>query len=179
MAEEALVQGVCVLTSTEQPGRDRGLSKAEDPLGSRSIQPFSQRRQHHCDLVRGGFQTVQGRVVPGSERGATGLASKCLNALSTAMLSISEKPRGLERQCCQSTGTAGSDRRSLRCLFAWVLPGGFSPHTRDATSANAGPLPNEGVEPRRQAGQSSGVRGLRRWWSVVRILAAALDWAGP
>jgi hypothetical protein len=28
-------------------------------------------------------------------------------------------------------------------------------------------------------GQSSGVRGLRRRWSVVRIFAAALDWPGP
>jgi hypothetical protein len=39
MAEEALVQGVCVLASTEQPGRDGGLSKAEDPLGRGGSSP--------------------------------------------------------------------------------------------------------------------------------------------
>ncbi len=58
MAEKALVQDLRVLTSTGQPGSDRGLSKAEDTLSSRRTQPFGQRRQHHCDLMRGGFQTV-------------------------------------------------------------------------------------------------------------------------
>jgi hypothetical protein len=33
MEEEPLVQSVRVFTSTAQPGRARGLSKAEDPLG--------------------------------------------------------------------------------------------------------------------------------------------------
>ena len=34
MEEEALVQGLCVLASTGQPGSDGGVSKAEDPLSS-------------------------------------------------------------------------------------------------------------------------------------------------
>ena len=43
MAEEALVQGVCVLASACEPPGNRGLSKVEDPRGRRRIQPFSQR----------------------------------------------------------------------------------------------------------------------------------------
>src|SRR5258708_93485 len=35
--------------------------------------------------------------------------------------------------------------------------------------AGAGSPPDEGVEARRQAGQSSGERGLRRRWSAVRL----------
>src|SRR5713226_3567624 len=58
--ESALVQRLSVLASAGQPGGDGGLSVAEDPLGGGSIQSFGQRRQHHCDLLRGSFQTVQG-----------------------------------------------------------------------------------------------------------------------
>jgi hypothetical protein len=84
----ALVQGLCVLSSSGQPGGDGGLSVAEDSFGSRKIQPFSQRREHHCDLVRGGFQTVQGSVAPGSERGMAGLTAERLDLLSTTVLAI-------------------------------------------------------------------------------------------
>ena len=45
------------------------------------------------------------------------------------------------------------------------------------TERGAGPLPDERVEEWRQAGQSSGVRGLRRRWTVVRM-ALALEWGG-
>src|SRR6266566_1008578 len=37
------------------------------------------------------------------------------------------------------------------------------------TGRGAGPPPNEGVEPRRQAGQSSGQRGFSRRWSALRL----------
>ena len=84
--------------------------------------PSASRDEHQGDLVRWGFQTVSGSVAPGSERAATGRASKCLHALSTAMFAISQKTRGLEHHCCQSTGPAGSDRRSLRCLSEWRAP---------------------------------------------------------
>ncbi len=43
------------------------------------------------------------------------------------------------------------------------------------TGVGAGSTTDEAVEARRQAGQSSGVRGFRRRWSVLRIFAAALD----
>ena len=46
MAEEALVQGMRVLACTSEPGRDGGLTKAEDPFGGGRIQPFSQGREH-------------------------------------------------------------------------------------------------------------------------------------
>jgi hypothetical protein len=54
MVEEALVQGVRMLASTGEPGGNGGLPVAEDPFGSRRIQPFSQRREHHCDPAREG-----------------------------------------------------------------------------------------------------------------------------
>jgi hypothetical protein len=88
MGEEAHVQGVCVLACTSQPGGDGGLSKAEDPFGGGSVQPFGQRREHHGDLVRGSFQAVQRRVAPGSERGAASLATKRLDLFSAAMFAI-------------------------------------------------------------------------------------------
>jgi hypothetical protein len=47
------------------------------------------------------------------------------------------------------------------------------------TGAGTGPPPDEAVVARRQARQSSGVRGLRRRCTVVRILAAVLDWTEP
>ena len=47
------------------------------------------------------------------------------------------------------------------------------------TDASAGLAADEWLQEKRQAGQSSGVRGLRRRRSVVRIFAAALDWTGP
>jgi len=76
MAKEAFVQRLCMFSSASQPGGDGRLSVAEDPFGSRRVQPFGQRRQHYSDLVRGGFQTVQGSVAPGSERGMARLAAK-------------------------------------------------------------------------------------------------------
>ena len=91
MAEGALVQGLCVLASSGQPGGDGGLSVAEDPFSGRRVQPFGECRQHYGDLVRGSFQTVQGGVAPSTERGAASLAAKGLDLLGTAMLAIPDK----------------------------------------------------------------------------------------
>jgi len=66
MEEEALEQGVRVPTCTSEPPRNSGLSKAEDPLGGGRIEPFGQSREHHGDLVRGGFQAIQGGVASGT-----------------------------------------------------------------------------------------------------------------
>jgi hypothetical protein len=44
------------------------LSKAEDTLSGGRIEPFSQCRQDHGDLLGRGFQTIQRGVAPGSER---------------------------------------------------------------------------------------------------------------
>ena len=70
---------------------DGGLSKAEDPLGGGRIEPFGQRREHYGDLVRRDFQTVQGGVTSGGERGASGLTTKGLDVLDTAMRAISDQ----------------------------------------------------------------------------------------
>jgi hypothetical protein len=58
MAEEVFVQDLRVLASACQPGGDRRLTGAEDPFGRGQVQPFGQRRQHHGDLLRGGFEAV-------------------------------------------------------------------------------------------------------------------------
>src|SRR5512135_678839 len=88
MAEGPLVQGLGMLASASQPGGDRGWSKAEDPRGRRRIQSFSQRREHHGDLLRGCFQAVQRRVASSAERGAARLATKRLDRFSAAMSAI-------------------------------------------------------------------------------------------
>jgi hypothetical protein len=91
VAEGALMQGLCVLASASQPGCDRGLPVAEDTLCSGRIQPFGERRQHHCDLLRGGFQAVQGGVASSAESGVTGLATECLDLLSATMCAVSNQ----------------------------------------------------------------------------------------
>ena len=88
MAEGALVQGLCVLASTSQPGSDRGLPITEDTLYGGGIQPLGERRKHHSDPARRSFQTVQGGVTPSSERGVAGLTTKGLDLLSATMCAI-------------------------------------------------------------------------------------------
>jgi hypothetical protein len=91
---------------------DGGLPVAEDSLGSRRVQPFSERRQHHPDLLRGGFQAVQGSVAPSTESGATSLAAKGLNLFSVAMGAISDQSVDVSvcdpgiRTCAVRTGEA-------------------------------------------------------------------------
>src|SRR6266852_4385206 len=80
-----------MLASAREPGGDRGLSQAEDPLGSRWVQPFGQRGQHHGDLLGRGFQPIQRRVASSTERGVAGLAAKGLDPLDTAMFAISHQ----------------------------------------------------------------------------------------
>ncbi|HEY6541875.1 MAG TPA: hypothetical protein VIZ18_13095 [Ktedonobacteraceae bacterium] len=80
-----------MLASTGEPGGDGGVSKAEDPLGSRGVQSFGQRRQHHRHVMGRGFQAIQGGVAPGSECGLTGLTAKRLDALGLTMLAIANQ----------------------------------------------------------------------------------------
>jgi len=100
VAEGALMQGLCVLASARQPGSDRGLPVAEDTLCSGRIQPFGERRQHHCDLLRGGFQAVQGGVASSAESGVTGLATECLDLLSATMRAVSHQ--GVDVSVCDA-----------------------------------------------------------------------------
>src|SRR5712692_9501096 len=80
-----------MLPSAGQPGGDSGLTVAEDTFSGGSIQSFGERSQHHSDLVRGGFQAVQGGVSPGSESPVTSLAAKRLDPLSMAMGAIPDQ----------------------------------------------------------------------------------------
>src|SRR5258708_8813647 len=91
VAEAALMEDLCVPTCASEPQGDGGLTVAEDPFGGGSIQPFGQRREYHGNLVRWGFQTIQGGVASGSERGVAGLTAKRLDALGLAMLAISDQ----------------------------------------------------------------------------------------
>ena len=83
-----LVQGLCMRALAREPGDDGGLPVAEDPLSGRRVQPKGSRSQHHCDLVRGGFQTIQGGMAPSTERSAAGLAAKRLDLFSVTMGAI-------------------------------------------------------------------------------------------
>jgi hypothetical protein len=98
MEEEVLVQGLCVPACTSEPRRDGGLAIAEDPFGGGSVQSFGQSREHHSDLGRGGFQTIQGGVASGSEGGVAGLTTKRLDPLSLAMSAISDQ--GVDVSVC-------------------------------------------------------------------------------
>jgi hypothetical protein len=91
MTEKVLVEALSVVPSAGQPRGDGGLAVAEDPFGRGSIQSFGQGREHHGDLVRGSFQTVQGGVAPSTERGTAGRASKGLDVLGTAMRAIPDQ----------------------------------------------------------------------------------------
>jgi hypothetical protein len=70
------MEDLSVPACTQQPPCNRGLSKAEDAFRRGRVQPFGQRRQHHGDLLRGHFQTIERRVASSAERGATRLTAK-------------------------------------------------------------------------------------------------------
>jgi hypothetical protein len=87
--------------------------------------PSESRRQHDSDLVRGGFQAVEGGSAPGTERRARGLRAKGLNLLGLAMLPIPDE--------CVDVGIADAEGRARRVgtgvAFSihalGVLPDGF------------------------------------------------------
>ena len=109
MEEEALVQGVRVLASTQQPGGNSRLPVTEDSLGGGSVQPFGQRREHFGDVMGRGFQTIQGRVASGSEGHAASLAAKGLDPFGLAMLAIPN----------QSVHSSVSDAK-VQALLVWT-----------------------------------------------------------
>ena len=91
MTEKVLVKAVSVLPSAGEPGGDRRLTVAEDPLGRGSIQSFSQRCQHDRDLLGRGFQPVQGRVKSSTEGSAAGLTPKGLDLLGLAVPAVANE----------------------------------------------------------------------------------------
>jgi hypothetical protein len=132
IAETVLVQGLSVLTSARQPESDSSLTIAEDPFGGGRIEPFGQRREHHRDLGRGGFQAIQGGVASGSEGGLASLTTKRLDPLSLAMSAISDQ--GVDVRVCDPgvralrVGTS----EALSVDRSDELPGGFSLRARVA-----------------------------------------------
>ena len=132
VAESPFVQELRVRARTRQPPRDGGLSRAEDPCGRGWVQPFGQRREHHSDLVGGGFQAIQGGVESSTERGAARLTPERLNPLGLAMLAISDEGMegsvGVAKIAARSVGTG--EARGVHASGA--LPADFSPHARGA-----------------------------------------------
>ena len=107
------------------------MTVAKDSLGCGSIQPFGQHREHNSNLLRGGFQTIQGGVASGRESAVAGLTAKRLDALGTAMRAISHQ--------CMDASISDAEVRALvvrtgeASVFTSLgLPVGFSPQTRGA-----------------------------------------------
>jgi len=141
MTEGALVQGMCMFPCACQPGGDGGLSVAEDPFGRGSIQPFSQRGEHHCNLLRGSFQAVEGRVAPASERGTAGLAAKRLDLLGPAMRAISDQSVDVSISVPEVMTLVVGAGEALGVHPSGGLPAGFSPQARDAPAETLALLP--------------------------------------
>ena len=91
LAEEAFVQSLCVLASTREPPRNRGVSKTEDPRGRRRVESLSQRREDQSHLMGRGFQTVHGGVTTRTEGGVARLTAVRLDRLRTPMLAIPDE----------------------------------------------------------------------------------------
>ena len=63
VAEAALMEDLSVAACASEPRRDGGLTITEDPFGGGWVQTLGQRREHHGDLLGGGFQMIQGSIV--------------------------------------------------------------------------------------------------------------------
>jgi hypothetical protein len=134
----------------------------KDPVLPRARDP------HHGDLARGSFQTIQGRVASSTEGGATGETSKCLDPFSTAMGAIPHQ--GVHSSVSDAKVRALLVRAGEPSVFTRVdAPRRLLTSRQGRTGAGAGPPADEAGAARRRVGQSSGVRGLRRRWSVVRL----------
>lgn len=174
VAEAALMEELSVPACASEPDGDGGLTVPENPFGGGSIQPFGQRRQDHGDLMRGRFQTVQGRMASSTERSAASLTTKGLDWFSLTMLAITNQ--GVDGSVCYAkveallvgTGQSlrlGAPRRLLTSLQGRTVRGD-------------GPAPAENGEDRQQTGQSRGVRGLSRRWTNG-CTAPVRQWARP
>jgi hypothetical protein len=83
----------------ERKARDGRLSVALRPVRQPkrpALQPS--RDPHQGDLMRGSFQTGQGGVAPGTERGVAATTSQRLDPLRLTMLAIAKKPHEGERR---------------------------------------------------------------------------------
>jgi hypothetical protein len=180
VAEGALVQGLSMLTCTGQPGGNGGLPKALRPARppkDPALRPA--RDPHHGDVMGRGFQPRQRRVAPGSEGGTAGRASKGLDLLGLAVLAISDQGVDL------SIGDPGV--RTLRVGTGESL--GVDPNASSPPACDLAPgthRERRWSHSRRRSGDETTGGAIvwaagrcRRRWSLLRILAAALDGAGP
>lgn len=168
MTAGPLVQGLSMLASARQPGGDGGLTVAEDPLGCGRVQSFSECRQHDCDLLGRGFQTIQRGMTARAERGVTGLATKRLDLLGMAMLAIPNQSVDVSVSDSEVWALLVETGKAF-CVHRFGAPRRLFTSHQGRTGAGAGLTPEE---ERRQMRQSSGVRGLRRRWTRVRLLPA-------
>jgi hypothetical protein len=139
--------------------------------------PSESRREHHSDLVRGGFQAIQGGVASGTEGAVAGRASKRLDALGLAMFAISD----------QSVDVCLSDSKVQALLIGTGealggYPLGCSPPAFDLAP---GTHRRKGRSHTRRDGAGEATGGAIAWgawrcrrrWIGVR-LAVAAEWAG-
>src|SRR5260221_1993301 len=145
MAERPLAQRLSVLPSASEPCGDGGLPAAEDSFGRRWVQPFGQRREHHGDLVRGGFQPIQGGVTSSAERGAASLTTERLDPLRLTMLAIANERMNVSvgdpevRALLIGTGVAFGVDLFGCCPAAFDLaPGTHRPRRRLSTRRGSG-----------------------------------------
>jgi hypothetical protein len=159
--------------------RDGGLAVAEDTLGSGRVQPKGSRRQHHSDLVRGGFQTVQGSVKSSTESGAAGLTAKRLDPLGMAMLAIPNQ--SVDVSICDA-GVGALVVRTGKALCVDPLgcspsafhlaPGAYRRRRRGRTHTR-----REGAGKATGGAIAGGAWRCRRRWTGM-CLAAVTNWAG-
>ncbi len=95
LAEGAFMQALSMCASAEEPVGDGGMPDAKDAFSRREIQPFGQGTQHQGHPLRGRFQPVQWRMETSTERAATRLTAKGLDALGSPMAAISHQSMDL------------------------------------------------------------------------------------
>ena len=165
------VQQCTVRARAPQPAGKRAFIMPDDADCSGDIQPFRQRRQHFTHALRWGGEPVERCVAPGAERGFACLAAEALDGLTFAMGAIADQGMNMcigdaiiaQVRVGQANPSVrmrlGTPRRLVRAHHGW-------------TAGNIGAVIV--AADWRQAGQSSGVRGLRRR-STVAVMTVASD----
>src|SRR5207245_1762776 len=147
---------------------DRSLSKAEGPLGSRRVQPLGKPPTAPLRLMRRGFQTVQGRVAPGSERGMARLAAKGLDPFGTAMLAIANQGMNVGIGDPEVHALLVGTSEALGVYSLWCSPPAFD-LAPGAYRSSCWPCPQCGSGGETTGGAIVGERGFSRRWSVLRL----------
>jgi hypothetical protein len=131
-------------------GSRRHVRRRKHPALRRARDP------HHSDVVRGGFQTIQGGVASGSESRVAGRASKRLDPLGMAMLTIPDQC--VDVSICDPAVRAllVGTGKTLRVHPLGALPGGFSPHARGVQALEQVSQPTRGCRRGDRQGNRAG-----------------------